>query len=216
MGIYLDDDRNALGYKNVLIEGNTILTGAGQGILFEHVDGARVANNALLQPFGEDKPPLFHLRQDSRNVEIVDNILSGVVVTSKYASSIVERGSLALQWEDRFSPDHYINALIDPLQDVPDIDALRAVPGGIVEDMDVGPDMMRLDRTASGLDGYIEAERGSGFDLSNYPFDATNIWGPEGRVDTAGASVTWDFGDGSGGKRPGRWSITTRRAGHTW
>ena len=199
IGIYLDDDRNALGFENVVIEGNVIWTGNGQGIRLEHVVGARVSNNALLQPPGGDQnTPLIHVRQNSDDVLIEDNILNGVVVDS--SSSVVERGSLGLQWEDRFAADHYVNALIDPLQTLPDADALRATPGGIVEARDVGADMMRIDRSPSTLDGYIDTERGSGFDLSDYPFDATNVWGPEGRVNMSGASVTWDFGDGSTGR----------------
>ena len=193
--------RNALGYENVVIEDNVIWTGNGQGILLEYVVGASVSNNALLQPPGDgERTPLIHVRQDSRDILIEDNILNGVEVNSKYASSVVEKGSVGLQWEDRFAADHYINALIDPLQTLPDVDALRATPGGIVEARDVGADMMRIDRSPSTLDGYIETERGSGFDLSDYPFDATNVWGPEGRVNMSGATVTWDFGDGSTGR----------------
>ena len=203
MAIYLDDNHQGIGFRNVVIENNVILTGHLQGILLEHVDGASIANNSLLQPFGPDaSPPLIVFKQDSRNAVVRDNIVSSVVSdsTSEFAATIVEKNSLALQWQDQSADNHYVNALIDPLRPVPGLESLQAVPGGIVETWGTGAALTRLDQSPTDFHGYIQSDRGEGFTLLAYPFDASHVYGPDGRVDMAGAEVVWDFGDGATGK----------------
>jgi hypothetical protein len=48
MGVYLDDNRNGIGFQEVTIEANVIITGNGQGIRLENAQG-RVVDNVLLQ-----------------------------------------------------------------------------------------------------------------------------------------------------------------------
>ncbi len=69
MGIYLDDNGAGIGFRKVLIEGNTILTGHGHGILLENTE-ASVRNNTLLQngSYRGDNPkdaPAIHLKDGS-------------------------------------------------------------------------------------------------------------------------------------------------------
>ena len=44
--------------------------------------------------------------------------------------------------------------------------------------------------------GFILHEAGSGLNLLSHDFDASNLFGPGGQIDTNGASVVWNFGDG--------------------
>jgi hypothetical protein len=53
MGIYLDDNRNGLGFRDVVIEANVILTGNNQGIRLEKTQG-EISYVIMLQASGDD------------------------------------------------------------------------------------------------------------------------------------------------------------------
>jgi hypothetical protein len=53
MGIYLDDNRNALGFRNVVIDRNVIITGNGQGGRLENTQ-AQLSYTVMLQASGDD------------------------------------------------------------------------------------------------------------------------------------------------------------------
>ncbi len=81
LGIYLDDNGNGLGFKNVIISNNAILNGNYQGMRLENVFDSSVTNNTLLQTSGEAKTaPAILLRNGSHNIDIHDNILAGIDV----------------------------------------------------------------------------------------------------------------------------------------
>ena len=199
LGVSLEDNSAGYGFRNAIIEDNVILTGHGSGVVLENVIGASVSRNSLLQPPGNENPPLIVLSNGTRDVTVDSNIVSDVrvLVASGLAGTIHESNSLELQWTDQFADSHYSNALIDPLQQPPSLESLQAIPGGLIETRGVGADLTRLDLRPSAPHGWIESERGEGFGLASYPFDASHVYGPEGRVSMAGAAVSWDFGDGS-------------------
>lgn len=82
LGIYLDDNTNGLGFKNVDISDNVILNGNFQGLRLENVFDSTVTDNTLLQTSGAAKTaPGILLRSGSHDNEISGNITSTVDAT---------------------------------------------------------------------------------------------------------------------------------------
>ncbi len=76
LGIYLDDNTNNLGFKNVDISNNLILNGNAQGIRLENVKGV-VANNTLVQTTtGDAKAGPGILLYNKSDVIVSNNIMS--------------------------------------------------------------------------------------------------------------------------------------------
>lgn len=55
LGIYLDDNRNALGFTNVTISDNLIMNGDHQGLRLENVYYSKITDNVLLQTSGTSR-----------------------------------------------------------------------------------------------------------------------------------------------------------------
>lgn len=75
LGIYLDDNGAKLGFANVLITGNTLIDGQGQGVLLENVSGT-VSNNTLIwSGYGVayNNTPRFDINAGSKNLNFSDN-----------------------------------------------------------------------------------------------------------------------------------------------
>lgn len=103
LGIYLDDNGNGLGFKNVDISQNVILNGNYQGMRLENVFDSSVTGNTLLQTSGEAKTaPAILLRNGSQNLDIHGNIVAGVDLSGNGAvanqigqNTIVQTGNPA-------------------------------------------------------------------------------------------------------------------------
>lgn len=75
LGIYLDDNNKGLGFPNVVITGNTLIDGQGQGVLLENVSGT-VSNNTLIwSGYGVaySNTPRFAINDGSKNINFTDN-----------------------------------------------------------------------------------------------------------------------------------------------
>jgi hypothetical protein len=55
LGIYLDDNTNHIGFSNVSINNNTVMTGVSQGMRLENVSNSDVSNNLLLDAVGANR-----------------------------------------------------------------------------------------------------------------------------------------------------------------
>ncbi|MGC1489426.1 MAG: right-handed parallel beta-helix repeat-containing protein, partial [Albidovulum sp.] len=79
LGIYLDDNTNNVGFRNVLVENNTIHNGNGQALRMEDVVGLIVRDNTFVgTPQYANVLPHIVLDTGNRNVLIENNIFSGV------------------------------------------------------------------------------------------------------------------------------------------
>lgn len=77
MAIYIDDNGNKLGFKDVTIAHNVILNGNGIGVLVENTFDSNVTDNVLLQSSGDsrDAPGIF-LTSGSHHVDVTGNLTS--------------------------------------------------------------------------------------------------------------------------------------------
>lgn len=75
LGIYLDDNGKDLGFIDVIISGNTLIDGQGQGVLLENVSGT-VSNNTLIwSGYGVElnNRPRFDVDDGSSQITFTDN-----------------------------------------------------------------------------------------------------------------------------------------------
>ena len=115
LGIYLDNDNNPQGFKNVLIENNVIHNSNGQGVRLEDVDGGIVRNNTLLQSEGDyHDAPRIRIEDGSKNILIENNIVSnttaGKALDNISGNHIVEKGTIVVQ-NDSPSASNYVGNL---------------------------------------------------------------------------------------------------------
>lgn len=101
LGIYLDNNDNPYGFKNVLIENNVLHNSNGQGIRLEDVEGGVVRNNSLLQASGDFRDaPRIRIEDGSHNILLENNIVSnttaGAAIPNARSLNIVERGTIVV------------------------------------------------------------------------------------------------------------------------
>ena len=97
------------------------------------------------------------------------------------------------------------------------LEDLRALPSGLVEQMGVGSRLTRFNERPDTPTGFIVHQPGIALSSLTHNFSARNLFGPQGRINTDGASVDWSFGDGGTGRglatahnyaRAGRYVVT--------
>ena len=178
MGIYFDDNKNDIGYTNVLIENNIVHQGHIQGIRIEDVDGLRIIDNTLVQSSGDpSQAPQIVLREGSNNVLIDGNILSGVDASR---ADIVRMGdNITVQIHDPLKPFYAGDLFTDALGG--GAEGLVTLVGSVVEGYGA---------TVLSKAPHILSARGEGLMLGDHTFSL-------GDADlSSGARVTWDLGDG--------------------
>lgn len=96
LGIYLDDDRNALGFTNVEVARNVLIVSEGQGLRLERVSGV-VRDNVLLWNGGDGdhrKHPQIVLGNGNSNLQITGNRARAVGFRKgTELPGVVERGN---------------------------------------------------------------------------------------------------------------------------
>ena len=100
LGIYLDDNNAGLGFINVVITGNTLIDGQGQGVLLEHTSGT-VSNNTLTwSGYGVaySNTPRFDINDGSSHINFTNN--SGPVSIQAGSTYINLVGQAGLVSED--------------------------------------------------------------------------------------------------------------------
>ena len=75
LGIYLDDNGKGLGYADAVISGNTLIDGAGEGVLLENVSGTVSDNTLIWSGTGNavNNTPRFYLTSGSHDLSLADN-----------------------------------------------------------------------------------------------------------------------------------------------
>ena len=210
LGIYLDDNTNDMGFRNVLIEGNVIHNGNAQGLRMEDVNGLVVRGNTFLQSSGDAfDAPMIYLADGTRNVVIDRNILSGVVgpaLQNLKGNNIAILDNVTVQIHDPLAVDYVGNLFTNGLMPSPEIIDLRVLPGSMVDGYGAG--MSQVNDAGRGFDGIISETRGTGLEMSTHQFNLSDGAMADGSAITAKATVRWDFGDGTGAQGA--------QAGHTY
>lgn len=88
MGIYLDDNLKGFGFPDVLISGNTVIDGNGQGMRLENVSGMVVDNELIWSGTGRafNDTPRFQVADNVHDVTFLNNI--GNVAIQKSAHDL--------------------------------------------------------------------------------------------------------------------------------
>lgn len=196
LGIYLDDNRNGLGFTNAVIEQNVIYNGNGQGIRLEYVRDSLISHNSLIQATGaaNDAPGVV-LRAGSTRLTISDNIFAGISKSADIGL-VTEANNLILQRHDKTAADYYGNYFINALTQNPELSDLQALPGGQIERLNVGAYATRYDSTPDALTA-VGTGKVDTADHNLYHFDASLSASPAGLLTAAQANYVWDFGDGT-------------------
>lgn len=195
LGIYLDDNDNDQGFRNVLIENNVLHNNNAQGIRLEDVVGGIVRNNTLLQSDGDAvDAPRIQLHNGTRDVTVVNNITAAVVNYSSLsldASGNVVRDNLLVQRHEPQSNNYVGDLFSNALSAFPALEELRVLPGSAAEGFGA---MVKMD---GGVTGYISDTRGENFEINHHDFDLRMIEVDGLQVTPQNATVIWDFGDGN-------------------
>jgi Ca2+-binding RTX toxin-like protein len=202
LGIYLDDNQNGIGYKNVDILNNVLFNGNFQGVRLENVDGAVINNNTMIQSNGDTKDgPTIVLTDGTEQVEINNNILSQAVSVRDDAglsSTITLADNLIVQMHDPSGANYVGDLFVNPLAGASaTLDDLQAVPGGLVAQLGIGSSLTEYKPSTTAPSGVIGDKGGTALDLLHHVFDVSDIHVLDEAPDLTGASVVWDFGDGS-------------------
>lgn len=117
LGIYLDDNRNGLGFRNALIEDNLILNGNGQGMRLENVFESRVADNTLLQTSGNyKKAPGIKIAGDSHDLEVAGNFAAYIADVENSTNDIHD--NLLVQMRNPDAPGYYASNVVEAARDL--------------------------------------------------------------------------------------------------
>ncbi|MDQ2878624.1 MAG: right-handed parallel beta-helix repeat-containing protein, partial [Pseudomonadota bacterium] len=75
LGIYLDDNTNALGFRDVVISHNTVIDGTGQGLRLENTSGTVFDNTLTWSGTGDayHDTPRIQVTGGSHNIEFINN-----------------------------------------------------------------------------------------------------------------------------------------------
>jgi Ca2+-binding RTX toxin-like protein len=200
LGVYLDDNGQGIGYENVNISNNIIYNGNLQGIRLEHVISGVIEFNTMLSNSSDAADgPTIVLRDGSEDLQINNNIASNPISTDRI-TNIESNNNLIVQGSDPNAPNYVGNLFVNPLAGgAANLADLQALPHSIVEQMGVGAASTIYGSLPSQMTGFISDDAGSGLDLLRHTFTVSDIAGPAGELDLAGATVNWDFGDNTPG-----------------
>lgn len=199
LGIYLDDNRNDMGFRNVTITENVMHNGNAQGLRLEDVVGAQITNNTFIQSPGDDPrdAPSFFLSDGTRDIWIDGNLFPGVTGYTQVemaANNIRLGDNQTIQIHEPLA-DNYAGSLItNPLTTDATLADLRAIPGSAAEGY--GAAITQFGADGSMVPVYISSTTGEGLNMNAKTLTLAS--GANGQIDPsfAGATVTWDFGNG--------------------
>lgn len=185
LGIYLDDNLNDIGFRNVLVENNVIHNSNAQGVRMEDVVGLTIINNTMVQASGADirDAPGIHLSEGTRDVTISGNIhagISGPGAQNPERDNITVGNNMIVQIQDPLAENYVGKLFVNAMTTSPTLADLSVVPGSILDGFGAAITNMP--------GGYISNSWGEGLAMATHDFDLS--------MDRAG-NVTWDFGDGT-------------------
>ena len=202
-GIMLKSENGKL-HQDFVIENNLIYNAFTHGITLNNIKGASVQNNTVLHnmdsaPDGSGLyVPRIHIGAQMQNTVVNDNVTHAITGTQWSGS-----GNLIVQNTNPKAANYYgdlfVNALAGKTATVSD---LAVLPGSIIDTQNIGvlfsqPDSTKL--TSSGPTALMRSTEGTELQKGTVDFDITKVTDGGKIVDTTGAKVTWDFGDGSTG-----------------
>ena len=134
-------------YQNVLIEDNVVYNSHNHGISVSDTNGLVIKNNTVLQNPAEGDPqsvyiPAINVASSSQNVAITKNIAHIVPASVKAGWNVSD--NLIVQRIDPLGANHYDDLFVAANQPAAPIEALQALPGGLIQTLAVGAAMTRI------------------------------------------------------------------------
>ncbi|RMF37244.1 MAG: PKD domain-containing protein, partial [Alphaproteobacteria bacterium] len=195
LGILFDSSGNPTGFANVDISDNVFFNANALGMSLNNVHNSRIANNTLLDSRGDDlDQPGIYLAGGNSNIAIIDNIAG--YVSAGGGTGITEQGTLLVQRTNPYGANFYGDLFVNALSLLPDIEDLRARPGGPLDGTGLGAALTHFDPSPQKLTAQILPVRdGAGLFL----FDGRLSADKSGYLDAQNATFSWDFGNGKTG-----------------
>lgn len=126
LGIYLDDNGNNLGFKNVNISDNVILNGNAQGIRLENTFDSKIQENVFLQTSGTSKnAPGIYITDKTTNVDISNNV-TGFIKDVENSNGANIHDNVMVQGVDANAAGFYSSDVVAGATDAVSADQLRA------------------------------------------------------------------------------------------
>lgn len=194
-------------YQNINISNNVIRNAHGRGISVGETNGLKVSNNTVLQvetiqEGGTISAPAILLSDKSVNVVVTNNVIPVVGTLDGSYSTGWTVGNNFLAQIDNPNAANYIGKLfVDALDKTnATLADFQVIKGSVLDLSGAGAHSVAV-ASSTTLYGYVNAHQASGsnYDSLKQSFDATHIYNTAGKQVTAGASVIWDFGDGTKG-----------------
>lgn len=184
LGIYMDNNIDDLGFRNVLIENNVMHNGNAQGLRLEDITGLQILNNTFVQSSGDETDaPRFYLHYGNTDVLIDGNIFAGASgpgLGNPERDNIVIGDNVVVQIHDPLAENFVGDLFVNGLADRPTLSDLSILPDTILSGY--GASISQLP------DNYISDARGNGLEIATHDF-AVDLSQP--------GIVEWDFGDGA-------------------
>jgi len=118
LGIYLDDNANAMGFSNATISNNLIMNGNGQGLRLENVFNSKVTDNTLLQTSGaSNDAPGIKITKGSHDLDVGGNF-TAYVATDAGAVNLNLHDNAIVQSASKLDAGYYSLTDIDAVDDL--------------------------------------------------------------------------------------------------
>ncbi|RKF12441.1 PKD domain-containing protein [Roseovarius spongiae] len=200
LGIYLDDNKNGVGYTNVTVEGNVIHSSTGQAVRFENVSDATISRNTILNNDGvEMRGSQLVLTDGSRDIRFEDNIISTFFGEAQQ-KAMADKGfifsnNIDVNYDNPNAENFVGQIFADSRLGGSGLWEKILLPGSVAEGL--GSPLMHLDKGASPLTPIFKVEHAEG-ESRDLVLRADQTRGPDGVAIDADAQFIWDFGDGTG------------------
>ena len=192
---------DAMFYQNILIEDNVIHNAHVHGITVGETHGLTIRNNTILHNADSGNTglvdvPTINVAAASTEVTVTNNILPRLPSIPSAGALVTNNLIVQSDFPDgaNYVGDLFVDALAGANATLAD---LQAIPGGILQQLGVGSSLTDFSTQPAAPIGFIVDDAGSGLSLLTHSLDASNLYGPNGRIDLQGASVVWNFGDGT-------------------
>lgn len=191
-------------YRNITITGNVIRNSHLHGITVGETAGLTIANNTLIQAEASPRPlhvtvPGINVSLASENVRIENNIAPRFPdLGAKPRDGWTVANNMRVQRNFTRAKDFYANIFVDALAegDVP-LQKLQRLPSDAAGEANVGSLMTSFDAKPANPVVVIRTSPASGEQGPSQRLDASTIYGPGGKIDSAGANAVWDLGNGA-------------------
>lgn len=192
-------------YQNVVIANNVIRNSHANAIIVGETNNLKIDNNTLLQSKTIDEGgtisiPAIAVAAASKNVIVTDNVTPRLDLgNAANQPGWLVKNNFIVQRDDP-NAANFIGKLYGDALDSSNVSIadLQAVDGSIINAQHLGSSLKPI-LPAGKLGGYIVESEVAGTGHSKHMFDASHVYDALGAVNTKGASVKWDFGDGSTG-----------------